>query len=47
MTDEAYKLFVKKKYEASVHMYQECFDMIPETKKDYGESQNVIQSNQS
>jgi len=46
MTDKAYELFVKNKYDVSFNMYQECFDMIPEPKKDYGESSNVIQSNQ-
>lgn len=42
-TDEAYELFTKKKYDASFSTYEQCLDMIPEPKRDYGEASNVIE----
>ncbi|WP_239352933.1 hypothetical protein [Snodgrassella communis] len=43
MTDEAYELFVNKQYEKSFETYKECLNLIPEPKKDYGDSSNVIE----
>ena len=43
MTDEAYELFVQKQYDASFSTYEQCLDMIPEPKRDYGEASNVIE----
>jgi len=43
LTDKAYELFVAKKYEESFSIYEQCLEMIPEPKSDYGESSNVIE----
>jgi tetratricopeptide (TPR) repeat protein len=43
MTDEAYELFINKQYEQSFKKYKECLSIIPDPKKDYGDSSNVIE----
>ena len=43
MTDDAYELFMNKEYDKSFKKYMECLNIIPEPKKDYGDSSNVIE----
>ena len=43
MTDEAYELFMNGAYDKSFEKYKECLNIIPEPKKDYGDSSNVIE----
>lgn len=43
MSDEAYELFMNKQYEKSFEKYKECLNIIPEPKRDYGDSSCVIE----
>lgn len=42
-TDEAYDLFAHKRYDESFLMYENCLEMIPEPKQNYGEASNVVE----
>lgn len=43
LTDEAYELFVHKRYDESFQLYEKCLEMIPEPKQDYGEASNIVE----
>lgn len=43
LSDEAYEDFTEKNYKTSFQKYEQCLQLIPEPKKEYGESSNVIE----
>lgn len=43
MTDEAYEFFQKGEYKASFNKYEDCLNIFPNPKTDYGDYANVIE----